>query len=82
MFDPAYQRGAFEVVVGIEDALGLNLLTSVEGVIRISQHRRPEPLAAMDFDGGLIMARFRIAPDGEPRLSRCFRLGGANDRSV
>jgi SPP1 gp7 family putative phage head morphogenesis protein len=75
LFDPAYQRGAFEVVVRIEDALGLNLLRSVEGVIRIGHRGGPEPLAAMDFDGGLVIARFRIAADGEPQLVTMLPVG-------
>jgi SPP1 gp7 family putative phage head morphogenesis protein len=75
LFDPAYQRGAFEVVVRIEDALGLNLLTSVEGVIRIGHRGGPEPLAAMDFHGGLVIARFRIAADGEPQLVTMLPVG-------
>ncbi|MCA3438096.1 MAG: minor capsid protein [Rhodobacter sp.] len=75
LFDPAYQRGAFEVVVRIEDALGLNLLTLVEGVIRIGHRGGPEPLAAMDFDGGLVIARFRIAADGESQLVTMLPVG-------
>lgn len=75
LFDPAYQRGAFEVVVRIEDALGLNLLTSVEGVIRIGHRGGPEPLAAMDFDGGLVIARFRIVADDEPQLVTMLPVG-------
>ncbi len=75
LFDPAYQRGSFEVAVRIEDALGRNLLASVEGVIRIGHRGGPEPLAAMDFDGGLVIARFRIAADGEPQLVTMLPVG-------
>lgn len=75
LFDPAYQRGSFEVAVRIEDALGRNLLASVEGVIRVGPRSGPEPLAAMDFDGGLVIARFRLAADGEPHLVTMLPVG-------
>ena len=75
LFDPVYQRGFFEVAIPIEDALGRDMMAAVEGVIRIGLRNGPNPLAAMNFDDGLVIAQFRIAPDGEPRLITMFPVG-------
>ena len=75
LFDPVYQRGSFEIVVPINDALGRDMLSAVEGVTRIGPRSAAEPLAAMSFDGGLVIARFRIAADGEPRLITMLPVG-------
>ena len=53
LFDPVYQRGSFEIVVPINDALGRDMLSAVEGVTRIGPRSAAEPLAAMSFDGGM-----------------------------
>jgi hypothetical protein len=75
LFDPAYQRGFFEVAIPIEDALGRNLLAEVEGVVRTGPRSSIVPLGTVNFDGGLVIARFRIAADGEPRLITMFPVG-------
>lgn len=75
VFDPAYQRGFFEVAIPIEDALGRNLLAEVEGVVRTGPRSSIVPLGTVNFDGGLVIARFRIAADGEPRLITMFPVG-------
>ena len=75
VFDPAYQRGFFEVAIPIEDALGRNLLAEVEGVVRTGPPSSTVPLGTVNFDGGLVIARFRIAADGEPRLITMFPVG-------
>lgn len=43
--------------------------------MRIGHRSGPVPLAAMDFDGGLVIARFRIAADGEPQLVTMLPVG-------
>ena len=75
LFDPVYRRGFFEVAIPIEDALGRDMMTAVEGVIRIGPRIGPNPLAAMNFDDGLVIAQFRVATDGEPRLITMFPVG-------
>ncbi len=75
LFDPVYRRGFFEVAIPIEDALGRDMMTAVEGVIRIGPRIGPNPLAAMNFDDGLVIAQFRVAGDGEPRLITMFPVG-------
>ena len=75
VFYPAYQRGFFEVAIPIEDALGRNLLAEVEGVVRTGPRSSIVPLGTVNFDGGLVIARFRIAADGEPRLITMFPVG-------
>lgn len=75
LFDPVYRQGFFEVAIPIEDALGRDMITAVEGVIRIGPRNGPNPLAAMNFDDGLVIARFRIAADGEPKLVTMLPVG-------
>lgn len=75
LFNPNYRRGCFEVALPIEDAVGRNLLAEVEGVVRVAARSGAEPLAAMNFDGGLVIARFRIASDGEPLLVTMLPVG-------
>lgn len=75
LFDPVYQRGFFEVALPIKDVLGRNMLGAVEGVVRIGSRSAPQGVATMNFDGGLAIARFRIAADGEPRLITMFPVG-------
>jgi hypothetical protein len=75
LFDANYREGYFEVALPIEKVLGRNLLAEVEGVVRIGSRNGPNPLAAMNFDGGLVVAQFRIAADGEPRLITMFPVG-------
>jgi SPP1 gp7 family putative phage head morphogenesis protein len=64
LFDPAYHRGYFEVALPIDDVLVRDLLTSVEGIVRIGPRRAPQGVATMDFEDGLVIAQFRIAADG------------------
>ena len=75
LFDSAYQRGSFEIAVPIVDALGRDMMYAVEGVIRIGPRNGPDPLVAMNFDDGLVIAQFRIAADGEPQLITMFPVG-------
>jgi hypothetical protein len=75
LFDPNYREGYFEVALPIEDVLGRNLLDEVEGVVRIGSRNSPNPLAVMNFDGGLVIAQFRIAAKGEPPLITMFPVG-------
>ena len=75
LFDPVHNRGFFEVALPIDDALGRDLLADVEGVVRVGPRSTPQGVAAMNFDGGLVIARFRIAADGEPRLITMFPVG-------
>jgi hypothetical protein len=75
LFDPVYNRGFFEVALRIDDALGRDLLADVEGVVRVGPRSTPQGVASMNFDGGLVIARFRIAADGEPRLITMFPIG-------
>ena len=75
LYDPAYQRGSFEVAVPIADALGRDMMTAVKGVVRIGPRGGPNPLAAMNFEDGLVIAQFRVSVDGEPRLTTMFPIG-------
>lgn len=75
LFDSDYRDGYFEVALPIEDALGRNMLGAVEGVVRVGPRNGPEPIATMDFEGGLVIARFRIAANGEPRLITMLPVG-------
>ena len=75
LFDTDYRDGYFEVALPIEDVLGRDLLAAVEGVVRIGPRGNPQGVAEMNFDGGLVIARFRIAADGEPRLITMFPVG-------
>jgi hypothetical protein len=51
------------------------LLSAVEGVVRVGPRSRPQGVATLNFDGGLAIARYRIAADGEPRLITMFPVG-------
>ena len=73
--DLDYRDGYFEVALPIEDVLGRDLLAAVEGVVRIGPRSNPQGVAEMNFEGGLVIARFRIAADGEPRLITMFPIG-------
>lgn len=75
MFDPNYREGYFEVAIPIKDALGRDMMTAVEGIIRIGPRNCQDPLAAMNFEDGLVIASFRIAADGEPRPITMFPIG-------
>ncbi|MCA3461658.1 MAG: hypothetical protein IOC92_13660, partial [Rhodobacter sp.] len=75
LFDTDYRDGYFEFALPIEDVLGRDLLAAVEGVVRIGPRGNPQGVAEMNFDGGLVIARFRIAADGEPRLITMFPVG-------
>lgn len=75
LFDPVCQRGYFEVAVPIKDALGRDMLSAVEGVVRVGSRSGLAPIAMMSFERGLVIARFRIASDGEPRLITMLPVG-------
>lgn len=75
LFDPTYQRGFFEVAIPIEDALGRNLLAEVEGVVLTGPRSSMVPLGTVNFEGGLVIARFRISAGGEPQLITMFPVG-------
>ena len=51
------------------------MMTAVEGVVRIGPRNGADPLAAMNFENGLVIAQFRIATDGEPELITMFPVG-------
>lgn len=73
--DLDYRDGYFEVALPIEDVLGRDLLAAVEGVVRIGPRSNPQGVAEMNFEGGRVIARFRIAADEEPRLITMFPIG-------
>lgn len=75
LFDPNYREGYFEVAIPIKDALGPNMMTAVEGVVRTGPRNGPDPLAEMNFENGLVIATFRVAADGEPQLITMFPVG-------
>ena len=75
LFDPVYQRRFVEVAIPIEDGLGRDMMTSVKGVVCVGPRDGPNPLAAMNFDDGLVIARFRIAADGKARRITMFPVG-------
>ena len=75
LFDPVYRRGYYEVALPIEDVVGRDLLGDVEGVVRIGPRSAAQGVVPMSFEGGLVIARFRIAPDGEPLLITMFPVG-------
>lgn len=41
----------------------------------LAEDGNPQGVAEMNFEGGLVIARFRIAADGEPRLITMFPIG-------
>jgi hypothetical protein len=69
LFEPAYRRGSFFVVLPLEEALGPNYLRLVEGV------RIDGGGAVMaDFEHGNLMAVFRHIPGGEPALVTIYPI--------
>ena len=75
LYDPDYQRGSFEVAVRIDDALGRNLLSQVEGVVLTGPRNGMNSLGVINFDDGTVIAQFRIATTGEPQLITMFPVG-------
>jgi SPP1 gp7 family putative phage head morphogenesis protein len=69
LFEPAYRRGSFLVVVPLENALGPDYLRFVEGV-RIDGGGA----VVVDFDHGTLMAIFRHIPGGEPVLVTMYPM--------
>lgn len=67
--------GYLEVALPIEDVLGRDLPFSVEGVVRLGSRSAPRGVAPVNFEGGPVVARFRIAVDVEPRLITMFPVG-------
>lgn len=74
-YDPDYQRGSFEVAVRIDDALGRNLLSQVEGVVLTGPRNGMNSLGVINFDDGIVIAQFRIATTGETQLITMFPVG-------
>lgn len=68
-------KGRFEVRVSIEDALGANYQMKIEGIRRVGSRRHPRGTAPISFEGGLIIAVFNLAPDGEPKLTTMYPIG-------
>lgn len=75
LYDPDYQRGSFEVAVRIDDALGRNLLSQVEGVVLTGPRNGMNSLGVINFDDGIVIAQFRIATTREPQLITMFPVG-------
>jgi SPP1 gp7 family putative phage head morphogenesis protein len=75
LHDLSGEGGYFEVALPIEDVLGRNLAGTVEGVLRLGSRSEPLGVTSINFDGGLVLARFQISVDGEPRLITMFPVG-------
>jgi hypothetical protein len=65
LFDQNSSDGYFSVRLPIEDVLGDEFLSQVEGVRRV---RGTSTVAAVDFTGGSVRATYRLNPGGEPVL--------------
>ena len=72
---PAYRKGGFEIVLPIEDVIGRDFQSAIEGVVRVGPRSAAQGIVPMDFTDGLVVARFRIAADGEPALVTMFPVG-------
>jgi hypothetical protein len=59
-------------VLRIEDVLGQDYLSQVEGLRRVKGSSVP---VQVDFQGGSVRAVYRINPDGEPDLVTLFPEG-------
>jgi hypothetical protein len=65
----------FEVSLPIEDVLGPDFASSVEGVRRLGSAQNPSGVSPIDFGGGRVVAVFEIGLDGEPALVTMYPLG-------
>jgi hypothetical protein len=70
LFAPMYRRGSFSVVLSLDDALGPDYLRLVEGVRRADGR-----IVGVDFEGGLLLAIFRLEPSGAPVLVTMYPVG-------
>jgi SPP1 gp7 family putative phage head morphogenesis protein len=70
LFAPMYRRGSFSVVLSLDDALGPDYLRLVEGVRRVDGR-----IVDVDFEGGLLLAIFRLEPSGAPALVTMYPVG-------
>ena len=69
-FAPMYRRGSFSVILSLDDALGPDYLRLVEGVRRADGR-----IVDVDFEGGLLLAIFRLEPSGAPVLVTMYPVG-------
>lgn len=69
LFEPAYQRGSFLVVMPLEDVLGPDYLRFVEGV-RIASGG----VINADFEGGNLLAVFHHVSGSEPALVTMYPI--------
>ncbi|MBL4767173.1 MAG: hypothetical protein JKY94_05580 [Rhodobacteraceae bacterium] len=65
-----------EVILPIEDVLGRNYATKVEGVRRLGSVKNPTGTEVVDFDGGSVVAVFKLSLSGEPQLLTMYPIGG------
>lgn len=65
----------FEVSLPIEDVLGSDFASSVEGVRRLGSVQNPSGVSPIDFGDGRVVAVFEIGLDGEPALITMYPLG-------
>jgi SPP1 gp7 family putative phage head morphogenesis protein len=70
LFAPIYRRGGFSVVLSLDDALGPGYLRIVEGI-----KRADGSIVDVDFEGGLLLAIFRLEPSGAPVLVTMYPVG-------
>lgn len=69
-FAPMYRRGSFSVILSLDDALGPDYLRLVEGVRRADGR-----IVDVDFEGGLLLAIFRLEPSDAPVLVTMYPVG-------
>ena len=69
-------RPRFEVVLPIEDVLGLGYASAVEGVRRLGSFNNPQGVVPIDCNGGQVKAVHELTPNGEPVLVTLFPIGG------
>ncbi|MCK8482975.1 hypothetical protein MUY21_02910 [Aliiroseovarius sp. S2029] len=68
-------RPRFEVVLPIEDVLGPDYTSAVEGLKRLGSFNNPQGIVPIDFNGGQVKAVYELTPDGEPVLVTLFPIG-------
>ncbi len=69
LFDQSASGGYFSVRLPIEDILGQDYLSQIEGLRRV---RGTSSAVDVDFSGGFVRATYRLDPDGEPALITLF----------
>lgn len=75
LHDPYYNRSIFEVKLPIEDVLGKDYASKVEGLRRLGSRKNPQGVVKVDFDNGFVVAAFRLSSDGEPTLYTLYPVG-------